>query len=72
MLVTAQRSFISPVIGDVEAGQTIDIDNGIAQFWLGAGLVVEFKPKQWEELITKPHIEKDVENKKLRKRKNGN
>lgn len=72
MLVTAQRSFISPVIGDVEAGQTIDVDNGIAQYWLGAGLVVEFKPKQWEELITKPHIEKDVETKKVRKRKNGN
>jgi hypothetical protein len=71
MIVTAQRSFISPTIGDIEAGQTFDLDNGIAYYWLGAGLVTEFKPKQWEELITKPHIE-EVQTKKVRKRKNAN
>jgi hypothetical protein len=72
MLVKAQRDFISPTMGDITTGQVFDCDDGIAYFWLGAGLVAEFKPMKWEELQTKPHVEKAVETKKVRKRKNGN
>lgn len=72
MLVTAQRDFISPIMGDISTGQVFDLDNGIASFWLGAGLVTEFKPKQWEQLETKPQIKEVLETKKARKRKNAN
>ena len=72
MLVTANRDFISAEIGDISTGQTFDVDNGIAVYWIGAGLVTEFKPKQWEQLEVKPHIEKEVQVKKSRKRKDAN
>ena len=72
MLVTAQKDFISPIMGDISTGQVFDLDNGIASFWLGSGLVTEFKHKQWEQLETKPQIQEVIETKKARKRKNAN
>ena len=72
MLVTANRDFISAEIGDISTGQIFDVDNGIAVYWIGAGLVTEFKPKQWEQLEVKPHIEQEVQFKKSRKRKDAN
>lgn len=72
MLVKAQRDFISPIMGDITTGQVFDCDDGIAYYWLGSGLVTEFKPVKCNEIETKPHIEKTVETKKVRKRKNGN
>jgi hypothetical protein len=72
MLVTANRDFISAEIGDISTGQIFDVDNGIAVYWIGAGLVTEFKPKQWEQIEVKPHIEQEVQVKKSRKRKDAN
>lgn len=72
MLVTANRDFISAEIGDISTGQTFDVDNCIAVYWIGAGLVTEFKPKQWEQIEVKPHIEQEVQVKKSRKRKDAN
>lgn len=72
MLVTANRDFISAEIGDISTGQIFDVDNGIAVYWIGAGLVTEFKPKQWEQIEVKPYIEQEVQVKKSRKRKDAN
>jgi len=72
MLVKAQRDFISATLGDITTDQVFDCDPYVANYWIGAGLVTEFKPMKWEEIETKPHIEKAVETKKVRKRKNGN
>jgi len=72
MLVKAQRDFISATLGDITTDQVFDVEDYVARYWIGAGLVEEFKPMKWEELETKPHIEKAVETKKVRKRKNGN
>ncbi len=72
MLVKAQRDFISPILGNITTGDVFDCDDGVAYYWLGAGLVAEFKPMKWSEIETKPQIEKAVETKKVRKRKNGN
>lgn len=59
-------------MGDITTGQIFYCEDGIAFYWLGSGLVTEFKPVKWNEIETKPHIEKTVETKKVRKRKNGN
>ena len=72
ILVKAQRDFISATLGDITTDQIFDCDPYVANYWINAGLVAEFKPMKWENLEVKPHIEKAVETKKVRKRKNGN
>lgn len=72
MLVKAQRDFISAALGDITTDQVFNCEDYVARFWIENGLVSEFKPMQWEQLETKPHIDKAIETKKVRKRKNGN
>lgn len=66
---------MSPHLGDITTGQVFELDVGIAQYWLGAGLVESIKPYPPEILQTKPEPMKNILTKRGRPRKvkeNGN
>lgn len=59
MRVKALRDFISPVYGDISAGQYINIESGIYRFWASAGLVesIDEIPALLKKQETKPAIQ---------------
>ncbi len=54
MQVRALRDFMSPIFGDIETGQTFELESGVAHFWLVAGLVESVNPYPPSILETKP------------------
>lgn len=58
MRVKALRDFISPVYGDISAGQYINIESGIFRFWASAGLIesADEIPALLKKQETKPDI----------------
>jgi hypothetical protein len=59
MRVKALKSFMSPIYGDVSAGQYINIESGIFRFWVSAGLVES--AEQIPALLKKPEIKPAIQ-----------